>query len=714
MLIVGSFAVLLLVAAIGIPALLATVHALDRQQQRSDPSATATNAALVGALDEETSVRGYIITANQSFLAQYSSGAQRVTAALATLRGPDAENDIQSAVDVMEKSLKTWRSTFAEPVILHIRTGDPAAARAIVQSGVGKSRFDEFRAAHDQLEAQVAHDVSTSRKRLRHDVESSLLGLIVALAVGLAVAVGLWLWWRVWGEREAGRELALADLGVLLRSVVEATTEPIFAKDADGRHLLANRARAASLAHGDADAIVIGRTVDDFVDPEMARQIRAEDLRVMSTGEDSRNEEILGQPDGPHVFLTSKSPLEASDGRRIGVVGVARDVTLERLLQADRERLYQIEHRLAETLQQAMLGNAEIDDDRLDVCARYQPALEELTVGGDWYDVVPLPNDMVGLIVGDAVGRGIDAATAMGQLRSSLTALALAGLDPADALEAVEAFAHTIPGARSATCLYLIVDPTNARLVYSVAGHMPPLVITPDGDTEYLDRQQDPPLAAAYLDRPRRVGTHPFLAGSTLVLFTDGLVERRRESIDDGLERLALAASATIDLPIRAMCDGLIAGLLADQLQRDDVAVVVARLVKTHSDQFRRRVSANAANARVVRHDFQSWIAHYELGGEAAGDLAIALGEALANGVEHAYAGMPPGILEVEATYADGLLHVSVRDHGAWRAPQEEPTDRGRGLNLMRQLVDDVRVRSDARGTVVELDYHFPSRSNRT
>ncbi len=246
------------------------------------------------------------------------------------------------------------------------------------------------------------------------------------------------------------------------------------------------------MSQGDGDAVVLGRRVDDFVDAEMATQIRDEDRRVIETGEASRCEEILRQPDGPHVFLTTKNALESADGRRIGIVGVARDVTLERLLEADRERLYKIEHRLAETLQQAMLGNAELDDDRMEVYARYQPALEELTVGGDWYDIVSLPNDMIGLIVGDAVGRGIDAATAMGQLRSALTALALAGLDPASALEAVEAFARTIPGAHSATCLYVVVDPSNAQLLYSVAGHMPPLVVAGDGTTEYLDGQQDP------------------------------------------------------------------------------------------------------------------------------------------------------------------------------------------------------------------------------
>jgi PAS domain S-box-containing protein len=709
-LIVGYFVVLLIVALVAIPALVTTVRALNRQQHRTDPVAAATNAVLTGALDQETGTRGYVITADASFLAPVANGTDQVNTALATLHGPDADPNLAPAVDDMDTALRRWRTGFADLVVADVRRGDSKAAQSFVQSGNGKRLFDDFRRRHDVLQAEVARAVASNRKQLRHDVELSLIGLGAALGFGFVIAIVLWLWWRVWGKRGAERDQELADLGILLRSVLEATTEPIFAKDAEGRHILANRARAASLSEGNEDAVVLGRTVDDFVDAQMARAIREEDRRVLETGEASRCEEVLRQPDGPHIFLTTKNPLESSDGRRIGIVGVARDVTLERLLHADRERLYQIEHRLAQTLQEAMLGNAELDDDRMEVCARYQPALEELTVGGDWYDIVKLPNNMIGLIVGDAVGRGIDAATAMGQLRSALTALALAGLDPARALEAVEAFAHTIPGAHSATCLYVIVDPANAELVYSVAGHMPPLVIAPGVPTRYLDDVQDPPLAAARLDRRRRTGRASFPAGSTLMLFTDGLVERRREPIDAGLDRLAVAAASAVQLPIRAMCDQLIEILLADQPQRDDVAVVAARLVKTHSDTFHRRFHAAGSNARHVRHDFQDWLAYYELGTEAEADLALAIGEALANSVEHAYSSGAPGIVDVDGVLTDGLLRLVVRDHGLWRAPHDDP-HRGRGMMLMRRLVDEVRVDTDGRGTAVTLEYRLRTRN---
>ncbi len=137
---------------------------------------------------------------------------------------------------------------------------------------------------------------------------------------------------------------------------------------------------------------------------------------------------------------------------------------------------------------------------------------------------------------------------------------------------------------------------------------------------------------------------------------------------------------------------------------------MAARLTRTHSDTFRRRVNADATNARLVRHDFQEWIAHYELGPEIEGDLALALGEALANSVEHAYAGGRAGIVEVEGVSAAGLLRLRVRDHGLWRAPHDD-VNRGRGLTLMRRLVDNVQVDTDGRGTVVVLEHHLRTRS---
>jgi PAS domain S-box-containing protein len=711
-LIIGYFVVLVGLGGATAPALLATVRALDRQQHQSDPISAATNALLTGALNEETGIRGYVITAKPSFLEPFTAGTDEVTAALAVLVHADVSARERSDMMAAEVALREWRDGFANRVLADVHAGDVASARSLVQSADGKRLFDQFRDEQDRLDVAVNQTVKGSRTALRRDVEGSLLGLFVALSVGLVFAIALWMWWRIWGRQGARREQALADLAVLMSSVIEASADPIFAKDLQGRHLVANRARVASLNRGDPSVEIIGRRVDEFVSDELAAQVSHEDRMVVDTGEESRTDELLDLSDGPHVFVTTKNPLADSTGRRIGVVGVARDVTEERRLQADRERLYQIEHRLAATLQEAMLGNADLDDDRYELSGLYQPALEELAVGGDWYDVVRLPNDTIGLVVGDAVGRGVSAATAMGQLRSALSALALSGLGAADVLEAVDSFAATIPDARSATCVYVILDAANEEITYSVAGHMPPLLLAADGTTTYLDDIQDPPLAASRTKWNRRSGRQSFPVGSTLVLFTDGLIERRTESIDVGLARFAAAAREAGQLPVREMCEHLVEQLLAAQRQRDDLAVLAVRLVNRHADQFDRQISADATSARGLRHQFGDWIADYHLGSEVESDLGLALGEALANAVEHAYAVREPGTIEVHAANSDGDLRVSVRDYGRWRPPHDDPT-RGRGFALMRQLVDDVTINTAANGTTVELRYRVRTRSAR-
>jgi PAS domain S-box-containing protein len=581
-LLLGYFVVLVVIALATVPALVSTVRTLDRQQKRYDPAATAVSDLLSGALNQETGMRGYVLTARAPFLAPFNEGTTTFDHALEVLHAAPLGTQVAKQLEETETAFRHWRGS-AKRLIAEVRTGHQSTATANVASGAGKKRFDAFRAQQDLLRTTVAQDVAASRRHLRNTVRTALLGLSIALLIGLALALSLWLWWRVWGKRGVEQERELADNAVLLQSVIDATNDPIFAKDSAGRHILANRARVASLTGGRTDVDLIGRTVDEFVDAQLAAQIREGERRVLEHGTEERLEEELPQPGGPRVFLTTKSPLRDAQGRITGVVGVARDITEERELLFARERLYEVEHELATTLQHSMLGNAAVADDRVVVCARYQPAVDELAVGGDWYDVVELDNGTIALIAGDVVGRGIDAATAMGQLRSALAALARSGLDPAGVLEAVERFAATIPKAHFATCVFVVVDPANERITYSSAGHMPPLVVDANGATEFLAEHQDPPLVVQHSGR--RTTTRPFGGGSTVFLFTDGLVERRTESIDAGLARLERSIAAHHQLPVDAMCDQVIFDLLADQTRRDDVAVIAARLMSPEGRQ---------------------------------------------------------------------------------------------------------------------------------
>jgi PAS domain S-box-containing protein len=575
--------VLVLVLVAVLPALISTIRTLDRLQSRYDPTADATTGLLEGALNQETAIRGYALTEDQDFLDPFTEGSAQIERAQQFFTTASLSEAVRREYEDTIAAYRAWQE-YADEVERRVATGDTAGAVDLVRGGVGKERFDAFRAAHEGLQRAVDGEVVAKREDLRETVVRSIVSLIVVVGAGVALVIGLWLWWRLAGRRQAEAERRLADTGVLMQAVIDATTDSIFAKDTEGRHILANRARAAAVSGGDPDTPLLGRTVDEFLDPPLAARIREDERLVIADGIEREIDEVLRQPDGPHVFLTRKSALHDATGNVIGVVGVARDVTEERALRADRERLYQMEHELATTLQRSMLGRGALDDDdRLEICARYQPAAAQLSVGGDWYDVVALPDTTIGLVVGDVVGHGIESATAMGQLRSALSALAFAGEDPATTLEALEAFAFTIPAAHSATCAYAVVDPENQRLTYSSAGHMPPLVLVPGAEAHQLDEVQDLPLAATRTHRRRRNTTIEFPVGATLLLYTDGLVERRTEVIDEGLRRLAATASEHRELSVNALCDRVITDLLAGQHQRDDVAIVGARLLRAHA-----------------------------------------------------------------------------------------------------------------------------------
>ncbi len=241
-------------------------------------------------------------------------------------------------------------------------------------------------------------------------------------------------------------------------------------------------------------------------------------------------------------------------------------------------RQVEAEHAVAHQLQQAMIRPAGNADARVEVNAVYRPATTSLEVGGDWYDVLTVTDECMALIVGDVVGHGITAASAMGQLRSALRGLVLAGLPPAAALDALDKFASVVPDAQFASCLVAFLDARHESLTVSVAGHMPPLIIDPRGQTSFFEAAQDLPLGFAHA---ARTTTHlEFPVGSTIVLYTDGLIERRDQSLDTGMDRLAVTAAEQGGRGIAGLSGRLVRELVSESFHDDDVAVVCARLLR--------------------------------------------------------------------------------------------------------------------------------------
>jgi PAS domain S-box-containing protein len=578
MLIVGYFVVLAVIAAAILPTLVGTLQALDRQRSTFDVASAGASQLLVGALNQETGMRGYVVTGNPSFLQPYRLGAAQAVGAAGDLHSVSLTSPFNSDVTSTLRALRRWRQ-LATQALSDVQEHDLSAAQAVSTQAAGKSRFDQFRREQMLLSNVVERDLRSSRQSLHTQVVRSIVVLTAAISVGVLIGLLMWLWWRLFGRRFAQRERELADHAVLLQLAIDASSDGLFAKDLEGRHIVANRARAAALTGGNAESEIIGHTVDDFLEAGAAADIHRNEELVIRSGQERQFQEILPFPDGPHIFSVTKSPLRTTNSHIDGVVGIARDITREVALLADRERLYQLEHHLAETLQRSMLGSDDIADSRLEVCARYIPAAE-LAVGGDWYDSMPIAGGRIALAVGDAVGHGIEAVTAMGQLRSALAALVNVSPDPAAILEALDQFAARLPRARSSTCLLVFIDPAAEQIVYSSAGHMPPIIAHLGRGADILAEHQDPPLAVKR-HVPRRNTVIPFPVGSVVLLYSDGLVERRNELIDVGLQRLVERVEGKVHPSMNELCDRVIDRLVSPESQDDDVAVIAARLTST-------------------------------------------------------------------------------------------------------------------------------------
>ncbi len=274
---------------------------------------------------------------------------------------------------------------------------------------------------------------------------------------------------------------------------------------------------------------------------------------------------------GAHVtgvlWVEHDPPRDLGLEERALAAAVAAQVTLA----LDRALLFEEQRDVAHRLQQAMLAGAPPEDERFTVSALYRPAGMTLEVGGDWHDTFALPDGRVAVVIGDVVGRGLGAASAMGQLRSALRALAGAGHGPAVVLGHLDTFVEQVPDARYATVAYAEVDPDGGGVCFASAGHLPPLLL-PRAEL-FLDGGS-PPLGVVLPGQPRGQAELTLAAGEGLLLYTDGLVERRGESLDTGLDRLVAAvrdrAGAQPDELVVALYDEL----LSDAAGDDDVCLL--------------------------------------------------------------------------------------------------------------------------------------------
>ncbi|MFD6875031.1 MULTISPECIES: SpoIIE family protein phosphatase [unclassified Streptomyces] len=363
--------------------------------------------------------------------------------------------------------------------------------------------------------------------------------------------------------RQVERDLALS-----ARLVVQSPIG-LGVLDTDLRYVSVNPAEER--LNGVPAAEHIGRHVHEVL-PAVDASFEAAMREVLATGIPIVDQYTVGRtpadPDNDHAWSISFYRLEAPNGNVLGVATSSVDVT-------ERHRAVEEQRHTALTLQHSLLPHTPPRRPGLEVATRYRPAQATMEIGGDWFDVIPLRDDKTALVVGDVMGSGVGAAATMGQLRTATRTLADLDLDPAQVLHHLD---HITEGLDTiATCVYAVYDPRTAQCHLSLAGHLPPVLLRPDGTRRLLDLPTGAPLGGcgvAFHTTSLAIG-----AGEQLVLYTDGLVETRDDPIDT---RLGVLLDA-LDDPHRSLddtCEQLLK-TLRHPGDHDDVALLIARATPT-------------------------------------------------------------------------------------------------------------------------------------
>ncbi len=342
---------------------------------------------------------------------------------------------------------------------------------------------------------------------------------------------------------------------------------------------------------------------------------------------------------------------------------------------------------VAVTLQRCLLPQELEQPDDLRVAARYQPGGTEEAVGGDWYDVITLGAGRTALVIGDVMGRGVRAATVMGQLRTAVRAYARLDLPPHEIIQLLDGLAAEIDASQIATCLYAIHDPNEGRLLYASAGHLPIVVRDADGTVRRTAEPTGPPLGTG--GWPHSSGTVPLAPGATAVLYTDGLVERRDADIDEGVTALERAVASATGSPTD-MCDRLIRSLGITEEHDDDVALLIlqhpersgqdAELFHNAALDLLGGVEAAPRARAFASGVLASWRFPPELH-----DLGVlAASELVANALQH---GSPPMRLRLRRTDRRLIIEVTDGDDRLPHRCQAEPVDEsGRGVSIVATI----------------------------
>jgi anti-sigma regulatory factor (Ser/Thr protein kinase) len=372
------------------------------------------------------------------------------------------------------------------------------------------------------------------------------------------------------------------------------------------------------------------------------------------------------------------------------------EIALRIAIAIDTNKAIAREHHVAETLQRALLPEVLPRNSAVVLDAAYRPAAGESIVGGDWYDAFELPDGRIGISIGDVAGHGLSAAVVMGEARQAVRASMYDAKSPGEVLSRANQMLRSMP--MMVTALAGIFDPHTLTFTYASAGHPPPLIVLEDG-LSYMLPNGDLPLGVVE-DLAPAAWTFTLPPGALLVLYTDGIVEFERDVFfgESALIRASLDEIRDLSAhPAKSVQDRV----FGSKQNVDDVATLTMYILPRKLDTFDCVFSAVPFAAPFVRRGLERYLTEHGVAGDQRFAIITAVGEAVANAVEHAYADVP-GTVHLHVRFDESVVRVQIEDSGRWR-PATKEEERGRGIPLMRALMDRVEIRTDSASTQVRM-----------